>query len=83
MTSEAHLKVAVSFEPNLAKNLFVKDKKGKFWLVVAKHNSQTPFKGTDQSLQKLIGAECRFAEAKVMEDMLGVAQVRVLAHYLT
>lgn len=59
------------------KNLFVKDKKGTIFLVVAEENRAVDLK----TLHKLIGAQGRlsFASADQMQDLLGVTPGSVTA----
>jgi len=71
MNAQAHAEAIGDKVPRLAKNLFVKAKpSGELFLIVARHNADTNFNKT----AKLLGVkECRMADAKVMEDKLGVA----------
>ncbi|MEX6507249.1 prolyl-tRNA synthetase associated domain-containing protein [Jiella sp. M17.18] len=59
------------------KNLFVKDKKGRIFLVVAEHGTEVDLKG----LHKRIGAQGRlsFASAEAMQERLGVTPGSVTA----
>ncbi|XP_065676589.1 prolyl-tRNA synthetase associated domain-containing protein 1 isoform X2 [Hydra vulgaris] len=56
----------------VTKNLFLKDKKNKLWLLCTSHSSQIKL----SDVAKLVGAAgtLRFADEKIMIEKLGVAQ---------
>ena len=78
-TVEAMMPYLKAVEGAICKNLFLKDKKKNFYLLSARHDKEVKL----NDVAKAIGAkELRFADEKVMFDMLGVRQGCVTAYAL-
>lgn len=68
-TVEQALKVAAEIPGASCKNLFLKDSKGNFYLVVAVHDTVVQLKKLSKQLN---APELRFASAELLKEYLGV-----------